>query len=127
MARVLYVDANGERAGQVVAELTARGYDVSETRSAERAMLSVERDPGYDVILMHLMLPGTDAAELCRWLQRSSSAGAVPRVVFTSPEVELRLDLSGKLPGWLPADLYLHGVEDYAELARAVHSVLAGR
>jgi CheY-like chemotaxis protein len=127
MGRILYVDANGERAGEVVAELTARGHHVDEVRSAERAMLSVEREPDYDMVLMHLLLPGTDAAELCRWLRRSSSAAAVPRVVFTSPEVELRLDLSGELPSWLPADLYLHGVEDYKELGRAVDGVLAGR
>ncbi|MHC4481515.1 MAG: response regulator, partial [Planctomycetota bacterium] len=101
-------------------------HSVTVAGSAERAMLHVERESDYDVIVVHLILPSIDGAELCRWLQRWSPLPGVPRVVFSSAGVHLRLGLEESLPRWLPADVYMHALEDVEELVHRVESLLAG-
>ena len=124
MAKILYVDADGPRVEAVCALLARKDHHVTAVRSAERAMIRVDREGDYDLVLLHLILPGIDGAELCRWLQRWSLLSGVPRIVFTGPNTHLRLDLREQLPRWLPADLYVHGVEDAARLVVAVEQVL---
>lgn len=124
MAKVLYVDADEERTQGVRALFARGGHVVTTAISAERAMLHVERDGDFNAIVVHLILPGIDGAELCRWLQRWSSLASVPRVVFTTPAVRLRLDLAERLPRWLPADVYIHALEDPQQLVEAVQSAL---
>ncbi len=127
MAKILYVDGDSRRGRLVADMLTGRGHFVIVTGSAERAMLHVEHEADYDAVVLHLVLPGIDGAELCRWLQRWSSLPSTPRIVFSSPGTELRIDLRKKLPRWLPADLYLHDVTDPARLVEAVEDVLRAR
>lgn len=124
MAKVLYVDADLERAEAVTALFTARGHAVTAATSAERAMMHADRDRDYGVVVAHLILPSIDGAELCRWLQRWSPMPGVPRVVFTMPGARLKLDFQEGLPRWLPADVYIHGLEDLENLVDAVEWVL---
>ncbi len=124
MAKILYVDADGERTESVRRLLAGMGHVVIVARSAERAMISVDRESDFDAVVLHLILPGMDGAELCRWLQRWSGLARVPRVVFTGPETRLSLGLEERLPAWLPADMYLHCVSDFGRIANAVRSVL---
>jgi CheY-like chemotaxis protein len=127
MAKILYVDADPARVAAVCALLGQNGHVVTAAGSAERAMLHVDREGGFEVVVAHLILPSIDGAELCRWLQRWSSLSGVPRIVFTSPGVHLRLNLQDGLPRWLPADVYIHGLEDIHNLAEAVEWVLHRR
>jgi CheY-like chemotaxis protein len=124
MAKILYVDADAARQAVVRGLLCDRGHRVTAVVSAERAMISVERDGGYDAVVLHLVLHGIDGAELCRWLQRWSSLPRVPRLVFTTPDIHLNLDLENGMPSWLPADRYLHSVGNLAELVKAVEELL---
>jgi len=124
MAKVLYVDADVERSEAVCTLFAQRGHTVTAVTSAERAMLHADREADYDAVVAHLILPSIDGAELCRWLQRWSALSRVPRVVFTSPDVRLRLNLQDGLPRWLPADVYIHGLEDLQSLVEAVEWAL---
>jgi len=124
MAKVLYVDADVERSEAVCTLFVQRGHTVTVATSAERAMLHADREADYDAVVAHLILPSIDGAELCRWLQRWSALSRVPRVVFTSPDVRLRLNLQDGLPRWLPADVYIHGLEDLQSLVEAVEWAL---
>jgi CheY-like chemotaxis protein len=124
MAKVLYVDADVERSEAVCTLFAQRGHTVTAATSAERAMLHADREADYDAVVAHLILPSIDGAELCRWLQRWSALSRVPRVVFTSPGVRLRLNLQDGLPRWLPADVYIHGLEDLQSLVEAVEWAL---
>ena len=127
MAKILYVDADHQRSEVVCALFVENGHSVTLTNSAERAMIQVAAQSDFDAIVLHLILPGIDGAELCRWLQRRSSLPSVPRVVFTSPEVRLKLELQERLPRWLPADLYIHGLEELGKLIDGVEQILCGR
>ncbi len=125
MAKILYVDVDGCRQEQVRHLLEGKGHCVVAAMSAERAMVHVEREHDYDAIVLHLMLRGMDGAELCRWLQRWSPLSSTPRVVFTTPDVHLNLDLDSHLPDWLPADVFLSAVPDMGEVANAVEKLLS--
>ena len=124
MAKVLYVDADVERI-EAVCNLFARGgHAVTVARGTARAMLRVDREGDYDAVVAHLMLPSIDGAELCRWLQNWSRMSGVPRIIFSGPGVELKLDLTDRLPRWLPADVYLRDLTDFAHLVEAVEWLL---
>ncbi len=127
MAKILYVDADCERTETVRRRLNQRGHRVQAAASAERAMMKVDVDSEFDVVVLHLILPGMDGAELCRWLKRWSPLAAAPRVVFSTPDVKLELELDGELPNWLPADLYLHCVDQMDSIVEAVERVLSSR
>jgi len=127
MAKILYVDADTARKEVVCGLLCDRGHRVTAAISAERAMISVEREGDYDAVVLHLVLHGIDGAELCRWLQRWSSLPDVPRLVFTTPDVSLNLNLESGMPQWLPADCYLHAVGDLARLVEAVEELICHR
>lgn len=127
MAKILYVDQSPEREEAICRLLGDNGHDVTVVTCAERAMMRVEREPEYDAVVLHLMLRGIDGAELCRWLQNWSSLPCTPRVVFTTPDIQLKLNLEQELPSWLPADVFLGGVWDMQELVEAVEGVLCKR
>jgi CheY-like chemotaxis protein len=124
MAKILYVDADPERKAVVCALLCDKGHRVTAAVSAERAMIEVERAGDFDAVVLHLVLHGIDGAELCRWLQQWSSLPAVPRLVFTTPDIHLSLGLEAGIPRWLPADRYMHAVSDLAELVEAVEELV---
>lgn len=124
MAKILYVDADPARKEVVCTLLCEKGHRVTAAVSAERAMIQVAREGDYDAVVLHLVLHGIDGAELCRWLQQWSSLPAVPRLVFTTPDIHLNLDLEAGMPSWLPADRYLHAVSDLAELVDAVEELV---
>ena len=124
MAKILYVDADPARKDVVYGLLCDKGHCVTAVVSAERAMINVEREGDYDAVVLHLVLHGIDGAELCRWLQRWSSLPGVPRLVFTTPDIRLNLDLENGMPSWLPADRYMHAVSDLAKLVDAVEELL---
>ena len=124
MAKILYVDADPARKEVVCRLLCDRGHHVTAVVSAERAMISVQREGDYDAVVLHLVLHGIDGAELCRWLQCWSPMPGVPRLVFTTPDVSLNLDLERGMPGWLPAHKYLHAVADLARLVEAVEELM---
>lgn len=124
MAKVLYVDADGERTEEFTRLLGEKGHLVTVATSAERAMIHVEREGDFDAVVLHLILPGIDGAEFCRWLQRWSALAAVPRVVFTAPDTDLRVDLNHGLPRWLPADRYLDRVDKIDSIVAELERVL---
>ena len=124
MAKVLYVDSDPERTGAVQALFAGRGHVVVAADSAERAMLCAQREGDFEAVVVHLILPGADGAELCRWLQRWSSLSGAPRIVFSVPGVKLKLDLGTNLPRWLPADIYIRDIEDLQHLVNAVEWAL---
>jgi len=126
VAKILYVDADQGRVEIVRALLVQKGHCVTVVNCAERAMLQVERESDYDAVVLHLVLPGIDGAELCRWLKQWSSLPGARRVVFSGPEVQLTLNFADELPRWLPADVYLQRMEEPEALICAVERILYG-
>ena len=77
---LLVVDDDGEILGLVAKFLRSNGFRVHTARNGVEMMEALARAP-VDLIVLDLMLPGTNGLDLCRNLRRTS---AVPVVMLTA-------------------------------------------
>ena len=71
MATVLVVDDEPIVREVVVRYLEREGYATLETGDGDDARALVERE-SPDLVVLDVMLPGTDGLELCRWIRSRS-------------------------------------------------------
>ncbi len=79
---ILVVDDESAVLGVVVALLERSGYDVTAASNAEQALLHLQDDPGCDLVLSDLMMPGTDGLALLDAI--CENYPGVPVVMLTS-------------------------------------------
>jgi DNA-binding response OmpR family regulator len=116
MPTVLVVDDEPIVRDVVGRYLRREGYRTVEAADGDRARALVEADPPALVVL-DLMLPGTDGLELCRWIRSRSD---LPVIMLTA-----RADESDRIVGLeLGADDYVTKPFSPRELAARVRTVL---
>jgi putative nucleotidyltransferase with HDIG domain len=79
---ILVVDDEPGTLAVVVALLGHRGYDVSVASNAEQALLHLQDDPGCDLVLSDVMMPGGDGLSLLDIICRDYAG--VPVVMLTA-------------------------------------------
>jgi DNA-binding response OmpR family regulator len=116
MATVLVVDDEPIVREVVVRYLTREGHATLEAGDGNAARGLIERsDP--DLVVLDLMLPGTDGLELCRWIRGHSE---LPVIMLTA-----RSEEADRIVGLeLGADDYVTKPFSPRELAARVRSVL---
>jgi two-component system phosphate regulon response regulator PhoB len=82
-AKILAVDDEEDLLELVRVNLTREGYQVQCALTGEAALSIVRRDPP-DLILLDLMLPGTDGLEVCRRLKSDAGTAHIPIVMLTA-------------------------------------------
>ena len=116
MTRVLVVDDEPTIREIVVGYLERAGFKTLEAADGNRARELLERDPP-DLVVLDLMLPGTDGLELCRWIR---SRSRLPVIMLTA-----RGEESDRIVGLeLGADDYVTKPFSPRELAARVRTVL---
>lgn len=70
MARILIVEDEPDIALGLQLDLRAEGYEAEVAGDGEEASRRA-RQPGWDLILLDVMLPGKDGFEICRDLRRA--------------------------------------------------------
>ena len=116
MTRVLVVDDESTIREIVVGYLEREGFKTLEAADGNRARELLERDPP-DLVVLDLMLPGTDGLELCRWIR---SRSRLPVIMLTA-----RGEESDRIVGLeLGADDYVTKPFSPRELAARVRTVL---
>jgi DNA-binding response OmpR family regulator len=116
VTRVLVVDDEPTIREIVVSYLEREGFKTLEAADGNRARELLERDPP-DLVVLDLMLPGTDGLELCRWIR---SRSRVPVIMLTA-----RGEESDRIVGLeLGADDYVTKPFSPRELAARVRTVL---
>jgi DNA-binding response OmpR family regulator len=70
MLRILIVEDEPEIARALEDDLRLEGYDVEVARDGESASIR-GRQPGIDLILLDVMLPGKDGFEVCREIRKA--------------------------------------------------------
>jgi len=63
--------------------LTKAGFKVEAMTEPERFLKTVAKEPP-DLILLDLMLPGTDGLEICRYLKKRPETASVPIIMLTA-------------------------------------------
>ena len=116
MTTVLVVDDEPIVREIVVRYLERDGYATLEAEDGEIARALLERDPP-DLVVLDVMLPGTDGLELCRWIRSRSE---LPVILLTA-----RGEEADRIVGLeLGADDYVTKPFSPRELAARVRSVL---
>lgn len=113
---VLVVDDEPIVRDVVVRYLERAGYRTLEAEDGDTARDAIERsDP--DLVVLDVMLPGTDGLELCRWIRSTSQ---LPVIMLTA-----RGEEADRIVGLeLGADDYVTKPFSPRELAARVRSVL---
>jgi DNA-binding response OmpR family regulator len=116
MATVLVVDDEPIVREVVVRYLTREGHRTLEAGDGKTARVAIESlDP--DLVVLDVMLPGTDGLELCRWIRSTSE---LPVIMLTA-----RGEEADRIVGLeLGADDYVTKPFSPRELAARVHTVL---
>ncbi len=116
MTTVLVVDDEQIVREVVVSYLRRAGYETLEAGDGDAARRMIEADPPTLVVL-DLMLPGTDGLELCRWIRARSD---LPVIMLTA-----RGEEADRIVGLeLGADDYVTKPFSPRELAARVRTVL---
>ena len=116
MTTVLVVDDEPTIREIVARYLEREGYRTLEAADGNRARELLERDPP-DLVVLDVMLPGTDGLELCRWIR---SRSRLPVIMLTA-----RGEESDRIVGLeLGADDYVTKPFSPRELAARVRTVL---
>jgi len=85
MPSVLIVDDAGHIRELVKLYFTAAGFDVSEAADGTTGLRAALED-APDIVLLDIMLPGLDGAEVCSRIRESSQ---VPIIMLTSKDAEI--------------------------------------
>jgi DNA-binding response OmpR family regulator len=116
VTKVLVVDDEPTIREIVVGYLERDGFTTLEAADGTRARELLESDPP-DLVVLDLMLPGTDGLELCRWIR---SRSRLPVIMLTA-----RGEESDRIVGLeLGADDYVTKPFSPRELAARVRTVL---
>ncbi len=116
MTTVLVVDDEPIVRDVVVRYLRREGYETLEADDGDRARIMLERN-SPDLVVLDVMLPGTDGLELCRWIRSRSE---LPVILLTA-----RGEEADRIVGLeLGADDYVTKPFSPRELAARVRTVL---
>ncbi len=116
MTTVLVVDDEPIVREVVVRYLAREGHQTLEAADGETARATIER-AAPDLVVLDVMLPGTDGLELCRWIRSKSE---LPVIMLTA-----RGEEADRIVGLeLGADDYVTKPFSPRELAARVRSVL---
>jgi two-component system KDP operon response regulator KdpE len=81
--RILVVDDDPQIRRTMKATLTARHYEVSDSRNGEEALDKL-RSETYDLVLLDMNMPGTGGIETCRLIRSSSDVAIIMLTVNNS-------------------------------------------
>ncbi len=117
MPRILVVEDEPDIALGLKDDLERHGYDVQMVGDGESA-IRLGQEPGWDLILLDLMLPGRDGFAVCRELQRAGIRAPVIMLTARTHEDEKVLGLE------LGADDYVTKPFSPRELRARIEAVL---
>ena len=121
MARVLVVDDNSESARLLGRLLTQLRYDVTIVNSGEAA-LDALRDGVPHLVILDLMMPGIDGAEVLRRMRERQETSGVPVAMFSAADDP---DVRNKLLARGAQDFWIKGSFDFQKLRERVECLLA--
>jgi len=109
--RILIVEDDPKIARLLAANLVASGYAVESVNTASEALIAVQNEKKYDLVLLDLILPDGDGLEVCREIREQSDV----LIIMVTAKGE---------PGDAVAGLNA-GADDYVAKPFAVEEVLA--
>jgi len=88
---VLVVDDLPQNVRLLDAVLTPRGYRVVGASSGAEALATLDVDPGVDLVLLDIEMPGIDGYEVCRRIRANPRTAFLPVVMITASGDQQRI------------------------------------
>lgn len=117
--RILVVEDEPKLASVIARGLSAKGYAVDTLEDGDKALTRILVHHGdYDLVILDLMLPGTDGLEICR---QARAAGVVLPILVLTARAETETKVELLLAG---ADDYVVKPFAFDELLARIHALL---
>ena len=117
MSRILIVEDEADIALGLEEDLSSHGFEVETVRDGETAATR-GREPGWDLILLDLMLPRKDGYEVCQQLRQAGVRTPIIMLTAKTHEAEKIMGLD------LGADDYVTKPFSLRELRSRINAVL---
>jgi CheY-like chemotaxis protein len=121
--RVLVADDDVEICSLIQTILRRGPYVLTICNDAESALVHVQRDPPFDIIICDFMLPGISGIELITQVRSNPASADVP-IVMISGHNNYAMDARAKSAG---ANVFLNKPFTLRQLRSTVEALLAGR
>ncbi len=121
--RVLVADDDVEICALIQTILKRGPYALTICNDAETALVHIQRDDPYDIIICDFMLPGISGIELITQVRANAAWARVP-IVMISGHNNYAMDARAKSAG---ANVFLNKPFTLAQLRSTVQTLLDGR
>ena len=118
--RVLVADDDPEICTLIKAILARGPYDVTLCEDAESALVHIQRDEPYDLLISDFMLPGISGIELITQVRQNRPTAQIP-IVMISGHNNYAMDARAKAAG---ANAFLNKPFTLSQLRTTVHQLL---
>ncbi|HYW53284.1 MAG TPA: response regulator [Dongiaceae bacterium] len=118
--RVLVADDDPEICTLIKTILSKGPYDVTLCNDAESALVHIQRDEPYDILISDFMLPGISGIELIAQVRQSAATSRMP-IVMISGHNNYAMDARAKAAG---ANAFLNKPFTLSQLRTTVHQLL---
>jgi CheY-like chemotaxis protein len=118
--RVLVADDDPEICTLIKTILSKGPYEITLCNDAESALVHIQRDEPYDILISDFMLPGISGIELITQVRQSAATSRMP-IVMISGHNNYAMDARAKAAG---ANAFLNKPFTLSQLRTTVHQLL---
>jgi len=118
--RVLVADDDPEICSLIKTILSKGPYVVTVCNDAESALVHMQRDDPYDILISDFMLPGISGIELITQVRQNAATARIP-IVMISGHSNYAMDARAKTAG---ADAFLNKPFTLVQLRTTVHELV---
>lgn len=118
--RVLVADDDPEICTLIKTILSKGPYEVVVCNDAESALVHMQRDDPYDILISDFMLPGISGIELITQVRQNAATARMP-IVMISGHSNYAMDARAKTAG---ADAFLNKPFTLVQLRTTVHELV---
>ena len=118
--RVLVADDDPEICSLIKTILSKGPYEVTVCNDAESALVHMQRDDPYDILISDFMLPGISGIELITQVRQNAATARIP-IVMISGHSNYAMDARAKTAG---ADAFLNKPFTLVQLRTTVHDLV---
>lgn len=124
MARILVVEDDQDVREACMRHLVQDGHQVEAVATGEEA-LSLVATHEFDLLIVDLLLPGMDGAELCRIIRTGHEKPALPIMMVTSMGYRMGIQVTAADAHWAPVDCCVDKSTPLNELSKMATELLA--
>ncbi|MGD0050327.1 MAG: response regulator [Vulcanimicrobiaceae bacterium] len=118
--RVLVADDDPEICTLIKTILGKGPYDITLCQDAESALVHIQREEPYDILISDFMLPGISGIELITQVRQNAATARMP-IVMISGHSNYAMDARAKTAG---ANAFLNKPFTLSQLRTTVHQLL---